>query len=194
MVKTHNADEIDESLLGCQEGANFFLLDYPPKRRINDVTRLIWDFKENQPHSVRLVVEILLLHFSKWSKHFEDDDNCRYLVTIPGHEKGERNLACEAVAARLEECFPWLHPLPGALRRSKGVPKASYAASYLERPKHADHIKSIRCAGPKIAKGKAVIMLDDVFHNMRDIFGVPRYPDEEFRLWKSSLVRREGQP
>ncbi len=163
MVKTYDADEIDEALLACQEGDNFFLLDYPPKRRMNDVTRLIWDFKENQPQAVRLVVEILLPHFRKWSKHLKDRDNCRYVVTIPGHEKGKPNLACEAVAARLEECFPGLHHLPGALRRIKTVPKASYAASYEERPKYADHMKSVRYVGPKILKGKAMLMLDDVF-------------------------------
>lgn len=52
MAKTYDLEEIQEGILGTREGNNYFLLAYPPKRRMTDVSRLIWDLKENQPYQI----------------------------------------------------------------------------------------------------------------------------------------------
>jgi predicted amidophosphoribosyltransferase len=130
---------------------------------MTDVSKLIWDFKENQPQAIKAVVEILVPQFYKWEKRLRDKDRCSYIVTIPGHARGKVNLACETVAETLEERFPWLEHLPVALRRVKTVGKASHAGSYEERPKYANHIQSIRYSGVKVSKGEGILMLDDVF-------------------------------
>jgi predicted amidophosphoribosyltransferase len=163
MAKTYDAEEIEDALLASREGDNCFLLDYPPKRRMNDVSRLIWDFKENQPQAIRVVLEILIPQLCKWRRHLRDSAHCGYIVTIPGHERGKPNIACEVVAATLQKRFDWLQHLPDSLRRIKTVAKASYAASYLERPKYVDHVRSIKYFGPRMLKRSAILMLDDVF-------------------------------
>jgi|ERR1019366_3838747 predicted amidophosphoribosyltransferase len=163
MAKTYNVQEIQNAILATREGSDYFLLSYPPKRRMNDVSRLIWDFKENQPQAIKVVLEILLPKFSDWEKQLRRNDHCSHIVAIPGHEQGKQNAACEAVAATLCGKFHWLERLPNSLRRIKSVPKASHAASYQERPKYADHLKSIKYFGPKVSKGASIVMLDDVF-------------------------------
>jgi predicted amidophosphoribosyltransferase len=163
MAKTYDARQIESGRLCLRDGDDCFLLEYPPKRRMTDVSKLIWDFKENQPQAIEAMLEILLPQLYKWEKRLRDKDRCRYIVTIPGHARGKINLACETVAKTLGGTFPWLQHLPGALRRIKSVAKASYAGSYGERPKYDDHIQSIRYSSTKVSTGEGVLMMDDVF-------------------------------
>jgi predicted amidophosphoribosyltransferase len=163
MAKRYDVKHIENALLCERDGDDYFLLDYPPKRRMTDVSKLIWDFKENQPQAIKAVIEILLPQFYKWEKQLREKDRCRYIVTIPGHERGKVNAACEAVAASLENRFPWLKHLPEALRRASTVSKASHARSYSERPKLEDHLQSIRYSSVKVSGSEGILMLDDVF-------------------------------
>src|SRR5260370_18275962 len=72
--------------------------------------------------------------------------------------------------------------LPNALRRTKTVRKASRASSYRERPKYANHIKSIRYFGPKLPKGKWDSYARRRFHAIQDSSGMSRYPEEALGL------------
>jgi hypothetical protein len=163
MAKTYDAKQIESGRLCVREGDDCFLLEYPPKRRMTDVSKLIWDFKENQPQAIKAMLEILVPQFYKWEKRLRDKDRCRYIVTIPGHSRGKLNLACETVAETLAGTFPWLQHLPSSLRRIKTVAKASYAGSYGERPKYDDHIQSVRYSGTKVSNDEGILMMDDVF-------------------------------
>jgi predicted amidophosphoribosyltransferase len=163
MAKTYDAKQIESGRLCVREEDNYFLLEYPPKRRMTDVSKLIWDFKENQPQAIKAMLEILMPQFYKWEKRLRDKDRCRYVVTIPGHARGKVNLPCEAVAETLAGELPWLQHLPYSLRRIKTVAKASHAGSYGERPKYEDHIQSIRYSGTKVSSAEGILMMDDVF-------------------------------
>ena len=163
MAKNYDVKEVENGLLCSREGSDYFLLDYPPKRRMTDVSKLIWDFKENQPQAITKVLEILVPQLCKWEKRLRDQDRCRYVVTVPGHKRGKVNAACETVAETLSERFGWLQRLPGSLERIKTVPKASHSGSYGDRPKYADHIQSIRYSGGKVPEDEGILMLDDVF-------------------------------
>jgi predicted amidophosphoribosyltransferase len=162
MASTYSEEELDTAILAVREGADYCLLTYPPKRRMNDVSKLIWDLKENQPQAIRKVVEILVPHFRSWEKQIGDIDKCRYVLTIPGHEKGKQNLGCDAVANSLCDVFKWLKHIPNGLRRVKTVAKAAHAGSLADRPTYEDHRDSIEYDGPSVERGVGILMLDDV--------------------------------
>jgi hypothetical protein len=108
MAKTYECKQFENGRLCVREGDDCFLLECPPKRRMTDVSKLIWDFKENQPQAIRAMLEILLPQFYKWGKRLRDKDRCRYIVTIPGHTRGKPTLACETVAKTPAQTIPWL--------------------------------------------------------------------------------------
>lgn len=162
MARIYSKEELESAVLGKREAANYFLLAYPPKRRMNDVSKLIWDLKENQPQAIRKVVELLVPYFRVWERRIRDVDKCRYIVTIPGHAKGKQNLGCDGVALELCQSFEWLTHIPNGLRRVKTVAKAATAGSFEDRPTYQDHRESIEYRGPKIERGAGVLMLDDV--------------------------------
>ncbi len=162
MAKTYNASEVQKAMLASRIGDDYFLLAYPPKRKMNDVSKLIWDLKENQPQAIAMVISLLVPVFKKWEAQLRDVDRCRYIISIPGHEKGKINLGCEAIAGELTSRFTWLKHFPDALRRTRTVAKASTAASAEDRPGHSDHMKSIAYFGPRLPATESIIMIDDV--------------------------------
>ncbi len=162
MAKTYDATQLRNAHLASRFGADYILLSYPPTRRMNDVTKLILDLKENQPQAVRKVLELLLPEFTKWEKQLRDVDRCRYIICIPGHEKGKINLGCEAIAAEIASRFTWIRHLPDVLQRTKTVRKAATAGSAEERPEKSDHMKSIAYVGPKLVATDSVLVMDDV--------------------------------
>jgi hypothetical protein len=162
MAKTYSASELRSAMLGSRIGDDCFLLAYPPKRKMNDVSKLIWDLKENRPQAIAKIMSLLLPAFKEWEPQLRDADECPYIISIPGHAKGKVNEGCEAIAAGLAARFDWLKHLPKALRRTRTVAKASTAASVQERPGYSDHMESISYFGPAVAPAESIIMMDDV--------------------------------
>jgi predicted amidophosphoribosyltransferase len=162
MAKIYDAAQLRNAHLATRFGDDYILLSYPPTRRMTDATKLILDLKENQPQAVRKVLELLLPELKKWEKQLRDVDRCRYIICIPGHERGKVNFGCEAIAAEIASKFTWLSPLPDVLQRTKTVKKAATAGSAEERPEKSDHMKSIAYSGPKLVTTDAVLLMDDV--------------------------------
>ena len=83
---------------------------------MNDVSKLIWDLKENQPQAIAKIAGIPIPAFEKWELQLRNVDRCRDIISIPGHEKGKINLGCEAIATQIATNFPWLRHLSDVLR------------------------------------------------------------------------------
>lgn len=148
-----------------ENGHNMTLLDYIPQRsrNRNDVTRFIIAMKEGKTDALELAYELLADAIASHEEYLKREARCRYIVSIPSHQKNRPNQACETLCSRLEQDFTWLTHLPGALQRIATVPKAAFAAPG-RRPTYEDHLRTIRYVGlPRNLRGKGVIMLDDVY-------------------------------
>lgn len=138
------------------------LIKYTPQREgLTPASGFILDFKQNNYLALRKVRDLAL----EALRDYEDLEEFSrgYLVTIPGHEAGSINEPCEFLCAELAKAFPrQLVHLKQALRRIITVEKSATALSG-NRPKYADHIRSIRYNGPQRLNTKErIIMVDDV--------------------------------
>jgi len=157
--------DYDLSQMRWEGDDNFFLFDYVPWRTgyATRETRLILNFKNNNPRDVEQVKEIAIAAFSQAEIDLRDLE-CRYIVAIPSSKAESTNAPCEAVCAALADYFDWLTYLPRALKRVITVQKSATAEKEGRlRTTYEEHVNSIRYVGPSIvAHNQSIIMVDDV--------------------------------
>jgi predicted amidophosphoribosyltransferase len=147
------------------DGDNLSIFEYIPWRRrgkVNDITFLLLDFKENKPAAVNEIQSVMLQAFAGWEGKFRRAFRCKYIVSVPSSSSEYANIPCEQICAALAEQFRWLTYLPEALKRIETVPKAARAASG-ERPDYTTHRRTIRYTGPPLhIPTETIIMVDDI--------------------------------
>ena len=152
-------DDVKLDVLWFPHDRHLTLIQYTSRTRTPE-TKLIWDFKENQLPALRKVCNLAF----QVLRDYEGLEMFRsgYLVAIPGHAAGGINAPCEYLCAALARAFPHqLVHLKQALERVVEVKKSSKVPPRA-RPTYADHIRSIRYAGPQINPHERIIMVDDV--------------------------------
>ncbi len=149
--------------LRVSETGTMFLYEYFPWRssRRNETTNLILDFKKDYPYAVEKVKEDMIQAFDQVAILLKERWLCRYIVAIPSSRAGTRNEPCEQVCEALASAFPWLTYMEGALERVSSVQKSSRSEPGM-RPNYTTHFNSIRFTEKIDARGKTLIMLDDV--------------------------------
>lgn len=142
---------------------DFYVLSYPPVRRGDAVTSFVLDFKENKSGATAIALDIMVEQLENTQSELRDKRQCRYIVCIPGHEKGFGSIAGDSMCRDLSARYPWLVFLEGALERTKTVPKAARAKRG-ERTNYEKHVETIRFNDSALRKSdEGIIMFDDVY-------------------------------
>lgn len=153
-------DDIELDMQWFPHILSLTLIKYFPRIYTASPTKLVLDFKENQPLALRKVRNLAL----EALRDYEELEEFRrgYLVALPSHDPNKVNAPCEYLCAELARAFPHqLVYLGQVLKRVIKVEKSATAPSG-KRPTYADHISSIAYAGPQINSRERIIMVDDV--------------------------------
>ena len=142
---------VNKNELHQWEGDDYYLLKYFPWRsgKHNNATYFTLDFKENNSEAITDATNLFILVIKCKTKLLRDIYGCKYIVSIPSHAAGKRNIPCEKVCEALSEQFTWLVYIPDALVRTEDVAKSARSASS-QRPTSEDHLRTIEYNGPKL--------------------------------------------
>lgn len=146
---------------------DFYLLLYPSLRSgrgvNNPVTAFVLSFKEGGKVARAIAETVALQGFQKIEKRLRDEFQCKYIVCVPGHNKGFASFASEELCKSLARTFGWLTHLPRALERTETVPKAAYArARGRPAPGYSEHLRTICYRDSPLRKDGGFILFDDV--------------------------------
>lgn len=153
-------DDIELDMQWFPQILSLALIKYFPGMYTFSPTKLVLDFKENQPLALRKVRNLAL----EALRDYDDLEEFRsgYLMALPSHDPNKVNAPCEQLCAELASAFPHqLVHLEQVLRRVSKVEKSATAPSG-KRPTYAHHVRSIVYAGPQINSTERIIMVDDV--------------------------------
>lgn len=151
---------IEDTALWKWSGDDFYVLSYPPTRRRTHITDFVLAFKNNNNEAIAVATQLVSAAIQRIEPVLKRMD-CRYVVCIPPSTAFKTNSPCETVSRAIATQFKWIEHLPGALRRTKSVPKSALAAPG-ERPTYDDHRKTIAYVGKPNNTEHSIIMLDDV--------------------------------
>jgi hypothetical protein len=160
----YNIVLIRENTISRWEGDDFCLLRYVPKRleKETETTRLILDFKRDNPEAVQVAVSLLVSAIKGMEAEFRDKRLCRYVLAIPPSSAGRPRPSAERACFEIADTFNWLTYLRGALIRASSLQKSATSPPE-ERPTYEDHIRTISYNGPRIPAGdNNILMFDDI--------------------------------
>lgn len=152
-------DDVTLDICMVRDSLSLALMRYIPRSYGSSSTKLVLDFKENQPLALAKVRDLALAALGGYREPGEFRQGC--LVALPPHTAHGVNAPCEYLCAELARAFPGLVHLKGAFQRMSCVEKSATAPPG-KRPTFTDHVRSIRYNGPHIDCHRRVIMVDDV--------------------------------
>jgi hypothetical protein len=161
LMRTYHSREIH------WEDGKIFLFYYHGKKSLlrNDFTELLWRFENAETQALADITSLAKQAIFQYQEQIRSIKPFWHLITQPRHGAGQLNRHCEIVCRRLSDEYPWLVPIPNALRRIEDVVDSSQArANGLPGATYEDHMRTISYRGCLIdEKNYGIMLVDDVF-------------------------------